>query len=165
MVVPLNQKTFEYFKKIFQEHKARKTYLALVYGTLRSDRVVINKPIGIKSGTIKRSVHSAKMSKDAITELEVVKRFKLKGQDFTLLRAYPKTGRTHQIRVHLASIHCPVVGDKLYGRKNDLFPELGRQFLHAEEIEFEDASGKELKFKASLPIELKRLLSQAGITF
>lgn len=163
MIIPLNKKSFEYFKKIFQEHKVRKTYLVLVYGTVRSDRVVINKPIGIKSGTTKRSVHSAKMSKDAITELEVVKRFELNGQDLTLLRAYPKTGRTHQIRVHLASIHCPVVGDKLYGRKNDLFPELGRQFLHAEEIEFKDASGKELAFRSALPKELKKLLDQSGI--
>jgi 23S rRNA pseudouridine1911/1915/1917 synthase len=165
MIIPLNQKTFEYFKKNFQKHEVKKTYLVLVYGTVRSDRVVINKPIGIKSGTTKRSVHSSKMSKDAITELEVVERFELKGQGLTLLRAYPKTGRTHQIRVHLASIHCPVVGDKLYGRKNDMFPEIGRQFLHAEEIEFKDMNGKELKFRAGLPTELKKLLVQAGITF
>ncbi|MCL5017097.1 MAG: RluA family pseudouridine synthase [Patescibacteria group bacterium] len=165
MIIPLNKKTFEYFKKIFQKHEVRKTYLALVYGTVRSDRVVINKPIGIKSGTTKRSVHSSKMSKDAITEFEVLKRFELDGQDLTLLRARPKTGRTHQIRVHLASIHCPIVGDKLYGGKNDIFPEIGRQFLHAEEIEFKDMNGKELKFKAKLPKELSGLLVRAGVIF
>lgn len=174
MIIPLNQTTFKYFKKLFQNHEVRKTYLALVYGTVKSDRVVINKPIGIKSGTTRHSVHSAKMSKEAVTEFEVVKRFKLKNQDLTLLRAYPKTGRTHQIRVHLASICCPVVGDKLYGRKKDLFPELGRQFLHAEAIEFparggsssggKDKKGKELKFEAPLPQELKKLVNISSVS-
>ena len=161
MIIPLNQKTFEYFKKLFQEHKIKKTYLVLVYGTVKSDRMVIDKPIGIKSGTTRRSVHCAKMAKDAITEFEVAKRFNYKGQDLTLLRAYPKTGRTHQIRVHLAYIHCPVVGDKLYGRKNDMFPEIGHQFLHAESIEFKDAKGKIQKFKAALPTILNSFLKSA----
>jgi 23S rRNA pseudouridine1911/1915/1917 synthase len=158
MVIPLNQKTFDFFKKLFQEHKIKKTYLVLVYGNVRSDKVLIDKPIGIKSGTTRRSVHSARMAKEAVTEFEVVKRFRYKNQDLTLLKAYPKTGRTHQIRVHLAYIHCPVVGDKLYGRKNDLFPEIGHQFLHAESIEFKDQKGKILKFKASLPKSLDLFL-------
>lgn len=160
MIIPLNQKSFDHFKKLFQEHKIKKTYLVLVYGTVKSDKVVIDKPIGIKSGTTRRSVHCARMAKEATTEFEVVKRFQHKNQKLTLLKAYPKTGRTHQIRVHLAYIHCPVVGDKMYGRKNDLFPEIGHQFLHAESIEFQDAKGKTLKFKASLPKELKTFLNK-----
>ena len=164
MVIPLNQKTFEYLKNLFQKHEVRKTYLALVYGTVKSDRVVINKPIGIKTGSTRHSVHSTRMAKEAITEFEVVKRFSLKNQDLTLLRAYPKTGRTHQIRVHLASICCPVVGDKLYGRKNELFPELGRQFLHAEAIEFKDSRGKELRFEAPLPKELKKFINTSSVS-
>jgi len=171
MIIPLNQKSFDYFKNLFspygrspegrQGSQIKKTYLVLVYGTVKSDRVVIDKPIGIKSGTTRRSVHCARMAKDATTEFEVVKRFRYKDQDLTLLKAYPKTGRTHQIRVHLAYIHCPVVGDKMYGRKNDLFPEIGHQFLHAESIEFSDAKGKIQKFKASLPKELHLLLKSA----
>ncbi len=158
MIIPLNNNYFEYFKKLFQKHEVRKTYLALVYGIVKNEKGIINKPIGIKSGTTRRSVHSAKMVKEAITDFEVEKRLKIKNQDLTLLRVFPKTGRTHQIRVHLASIHCPVVGDKLYGRKKDLFPELGRQFLHAAVIEFKDKKGKILKFEAKLPKELKSFL-------
>lgn len=161
MIIPLNQKTFDYFKKIFQEHEIKKTYVVLVHGNVKSDRVLIDKPIGIKSGTTRRSVHSSRMAKSATTEFEVVKRFKYKNESLTLLKAYPKTGRTHQIRVHLAYIHCPVVGDKLYGRKIDLFPEIGHQFLHAESIEFKDAKGKLLKFKADLPKSLKSFLKSA----
>jgi 23S rRNA pseudouridine1911/1915/1917 synthase len=169
ILAALNQKTFEYLKKLFQNHEIKKSYIALVYGTVKSDKGVINKPIGIKSGTIRRSVFSTKMSKEAITEFEVLKRFKMparmggKNQDLTLLRVYPKTGRTHQIRVHLASIHCPVVGDKLYGRKKELLgsPEINRQFLHAESIEFKDSKGKILKFKANLPVELRSFLKSA----
>ena len=160
MIVPLNQKYFDYFKGLFQDHKIQKTYTALVYGVIRSERGVINKPIGIKSGTTRRSVRSAKMSKEAITEFEVIKRFKKGNQDFSLLKVYPKTGRTHQIRVHLASIHCPVVGDKLYGRKNDLLigSKLNRQFLHASSIEFIDKDGKFLKFSVGLPNQLSSFL-------
>lgn len=178
MIIPLNQKTFDYFKKLFSAgggsparggHSAfggqvrgiKKTYIALVYGNIKSESFVINKPIGIKSGTTRRSVHCDKMAKEAVTEFEVVKRFRHKNQDLTLLKVYPKTGRTHQIRVHLAYIHCPVVGDKLYGRKNDLFPEIEHQFLHAESIEFEDSKGKVLKFKAGLPRQLNSFLKSA----
>jgi len=160
LIVPLNQEYFDYFKKLFQEHDIQKIYIALVYGFIRSEKGIINKPIGIKSGTTRRSVRSAKMSKEAITEFEVIKRFKKGNQDFTLLKVYPKTGRTHQIRVHLASIHCPVVGDKLYGRKNDLLiaSKLNRQFLHASNIEFTDKNGKLLKFSAGLPNQLSSFL-------
>jgi len=158
MIIPLNQDYFDYFKKLFQEHGIQKTYTALVYGLIRSEKGIINKPIGIKSGTTRRSVHSSKMAKEAITEFEVIKRLKIKGQDLTLVKVYPKTGRTHQIRVHLASIHCPVVGDKLYGRKKGIFEDLERQFLHASEIEFKDKKGKLLKFKAALPKNLDSFL-------
>jgi len=160
MIVPLNQKYFDFFKNLFKEHRIQKTYIALVNGIIRSEKGVINKPIGIKSGTTRRSVRSTKMSKEAITEFEVIKRFKKGNQDFTLLKVYPKTGRTHQIRVHLASIHCPVVGDKLYGRKNDLLidSKLNRQFLHASNIEFRDKNGKLLKFSAGLPNQLNSFL-------
>ena len=158
MVIPLNQEYFEYFKNLFQNHEVKKTYLALVYGIVRNQKGVINKPIGIKSGTTRRSVRSAKMVKEAVTEFEIEKRLKIKNQDLTLLKVFPKTGRTHQIRVHLASIHCPVVGDKLYGRKKDLFPELRRQFLHAYSIEFKDKKGKLVSFRAKLPKELNSFL-------
>jgi len=168
MIVPLHQDIFEYFKNLFQEHKIKKTYLVLVDGNVKSDNFVIDKPIGIKSGTTRRSVHCAKMSKNAITEFSVVRRYQLNGKSLTLLRAYPKTGRTHQIRVHLAYIHCPVVGDKLYGKKNNIFPEITRQFLHAEVIEFpilskfliskKYISGKMAIFKSKLPKDLNSFL-------
>lgn len=168
MIIPLNQDSFNYFKNLFQEHKIKKTYLALVYGNVKSDNFVIDKPIGIKSGTTRRSVHCVKMSKNAITEFSVVKRYQYKDQFLTLLQVHPKTGRTHQIRVHLAYIHCPVVGDKLYGRKKDIFPEISRQFLHAEVIEFPIKSkfiipkkyikDKMAIFKVKLPKELNSFL-------
>jgi 23S rRNA pseudouridine1911/1915/1917 synthase len=115
----------------------------------------IEKPIGIKSGTIKRTVHGGKMVKEAVTDYEVLKRF----EGYTLVEARPRTGRTHQIRVHLASLGHPIVGDRLYGGKKEKKSpiEAGRQFLHAAELTFEAKPGELVTFTAPLPDDLVQL--------
>lgn len=159
MLIVLNQKSFEYFKKLFQEHQVKKTYLALVCGAVKDEKGVIDKPIGIKSGTTKRTVHSSKMQKQAVTEYKIVKRLTIDNRDYTLLQVEPKTGRTHQIRVHLAFIGYPIAGDKLYGGAKAQLKNLTRQFLHAQAIEFTAPSGERMKFESELPEELKSLIN------
>lgn len=166
MIVARNQKSFEYLKKLFQEHKIKKTYLALVYGKVDPPvgGGVINRPLGIVSGSIKRTIHigHARLVKEAITKYKVKKYFEIDGQKVSLLEVEPLTGRTHQIRVHLASIGHPIVGDKLYGPKK-IFDTgqgkpLDRQFLHADSIEFVLPNGSRLKVGADLPRELLNLI-------
>lgn len=161
LVVARTQKMFEYLKKLFQEQRIKKTYLALVWGEVQS-KGVINKPIGLRNGTVKRSVRgkNLRMLKEAITEYEPVKIIEKGGSKFTLLKVFPKTGRTHQIRVHLASINRPVVGDKLYGGQKVNPWKLDRQFLHAESIEFALPNRKIVKFEARLPPELKKIIGK-----
>lgn len=154
MIVARNQKAFEYLKKLFQTRQVKKTYFALVWGKVKEKTGVIEKPLGIKSGTLKRTVSGkARMVKEAITVYKVVKFVKLKDQTFTLLEVQPLTGRTHQIRAHLASIGHPVVGDMLYGRK-PAPAGITRQFLHAESLELTLPSGSRIKISADLPPEL-----------
>ena len=138
ILVAKNQKYFEYLKNLFKVGQIKKTYLALVYGRVEPKTGVIKKPIYLKPGTIKRTIWQGKMEKEAITEYRVLKYFHITNQDdrrnllyFSLIKVMPKTGRTHQIRVHMASIQHPVVGDALYGLKTNPFG-LKRLFLHAE---------------------------------
>ena len=161
LVIPRNQETFNYLKELFQKHLVRKTYLALVKGKLKEAGGIIDKPIGIKSGSTKRSIHSSKMQKEAVTEYQVLKVLKLAGEEFSLLEVMPKTGRTHQIRVHLASIGHPIAGDRLYGGKRSQVSGLSRQFLHAKSIEFTVPSGERMRFEAELPKDLGSLLGSA----
>jgi len=167
ILIARNQKYFEYLKHLFQTHQIKKTYLALVYGELKPKTGVIKKPIRLKSGTIKRTVWKGKMEKEAITEYKVLKILKnssiTNSHDrenllyFSFLRVLPRTGRTHQIRVHLSSIGHPVVGDSLYGPKENPF-DLKRLFLHAESLEFSTAEGQRIKIESELPKELKSFL-------
>ncbi|MFA5084130.1 MAG: RluA family pseudouridine synthase [Candidatus Paceibacterota bacterium] len=157
ILIARNQEFFEYLKNLFKTHQIKKTYLALVWGKLEPKSGEINAPIGIKSGTIKRTVWQkrAKDLKEAITEYKVKKYFK----DFSLVELNPKTGRTHQIRIHLASVNHPVVGDKLYGFKKTEMPfDLSRQFLHAFSLEFSAADGHRIKIEAELPEELGMII-------
>jgi len=167
ILVARNQKYFNYLKHLFQSHQIKKTYLALVYGELKPKTGIIKKPISLKPGTIKRTIWAGKMEKQAITEYKVLKYFKTRintdkntdkhGYIFTFLRVMPKTGRTHQIRVHLASIGHPIVGDALYGPKQSLL-DLKRLFLHAASLEFSTVEGSRIKIEAALPEELKIVL-------
>jgi 23S rRNA pseudouridine1911/1915/1917 synthase len=193
ILIARNQKYFEYLKNLFQTRQIRKNYLALVWGEVHPVRNgvsngvkpksgVIEKPIALKSGSIKRTVWEGKMEKQAITEYQVLKYFTItnsydrksllyfshprksasnprQSATFSLLKVFPKTGRTHQIRVHLASIGHPVVGDSLYGKKENPFG-LKRLFLHAESLEFSPAEGKRIKVEAELPEDLKNALKK-----
>lgn len=185
MIVPRNQKTFEYLKALFQEHKVQKTYRALVVGTMEKKEGVIDAPIGIKNGTLKRSVHAKKMVKPAVTEYTTIEEMRIsesvvgksKGktsaleasldripkneknssETYSLLEVKPKTGRTHQIRVHFASIGHPIVGDKLYGKKRQ--PAFAhRLMLHAQSLAFSDNRGNHFEFDAE-PLDIHRMIS------
>lgn len=162
MLIPKTQDYFEYLKKLFQEHKVKKTYLALVYGEVKGG-ALINKPISLKAGTTKRTVHGGKMTKEAITEYRPLKHLEYEGMRFTLLEVSPKTGRTHQIRVHLASIGHPIVGDTLYSsssyRKLNPF-HLERQFLHAFSLELPTEKGRVLYIEAELPPALRYVIEK-----
>ncbi len=159
MVVAKNQPTFNFLKKLFQGREIHKTYLALVWGLVKADRGVIDKVISIKDGSVKRTVGRGKMPREAITEYEVVRRCRSGEQAMTLLRVSPKTGRTHQIRVHLNSIGHPVVGDKLYGKKKETLG-LMRHFLHAESLELPLPTGERITVAADLPAELTAALER-----
>ncbi|MEK7506248.1 MAG: RluA family pseudouridine synthase [Patescibacteria group bacterium] len=161
LLIAKNQHFFDHLKGLFQKHEVKKTYLALVHGRM-TGKGRIEKPIGLISGSVKRSVNGKKlkMVKEAATEYKVLK--VLKGK-YSLLRIFPETGRTHQIRVHLASIGHPIVGDRLYGNKKEDGElgkelELTRQFLHAESAEFNLEDGSRIKIEAELPGELTDFL-------
>ncbi len=157
LIVARNQKTFGYLKKLFQEHKIKKTYLALLWGRLEG-RGVVDSLIGLKPGTVRRVTRgkNLKMVKEAITEYKVLKNLEKSGEEFTLVELTPKTGRTHQLRVHMKSLNRPVVGDAVYGPKSNPFG-LSRQFLHAKSIEFTKPDGGRLKLEADLPLQLKTI--------
>jgi 23S rRNA pseudouridine1911/1915/1917 synthase len=172
MLVAKTQEYFEYLKSLFQKHEIKKTYLAVVYGVPKKREGVIDAPIGIVNGTLRRSTRSKKMQKEAITEYRVLRNYQIpitkyqinsksqnsKTEICSLLEVRPKTGRTHQIRVHLASIGHPIVGDKLYGKQfpipNSQFP--NRLLLHAASIEFRDRDGSVIKLSTEAPFALNQ---------
>jgi len=160
LLVARTQKGFQRLKTFFKEGKIEKRYLALVWGKVERNGTV-NKPIGLVGGTVKRGTRGKriKMAKEAITEYAPLRAFEKNGIWFTLMRVMPKTGRTHQIRVHLAHIGHAVVGDPLYAKKENPWG-LTRQFLHAESIEFTRENGKRIRIEAALPEELMRIAEE-----
>ena len=166
IIVARNQKFFEFLKERFKNHEVEKHYLALVSGKLLG-MGRIDKPIGLKSGTTRRSVRgrNMKMVKEAITDYRAKKIYISEAMGravyYTLLEVIPRTGRTHQIRVHFASMGHPIVGDTMYGSKGNALG-LMRHFLHSESLEFSTPGGKRIRIEADLPADLKKALEQLG---
>jgi len=146
--------------ELFREGKVEKNYLALVAGDWQFGDRVIDAPLEVrnrKGG--ERHVVVSDSGKPAQTRVSLSRRF----GDFSLVRCQPLTGRTHQIRVHLAHVGHPIAGDERYGsgsvNRQLAGRGLGRLFLHAQSISFPDSSGNERHFTAPLPDELERFLA------
>ncbi len=157
LLIAKNQKSFEYLKELFQKREIIKTYIALVNGQLKNKKGVIETPLGklgTKQTTRIQGKHELK-EKSAITKYGVLREY----TDYSLLEVTPKTGRTHQIRVHLKSIGHPVVCDPLYaGKKLICPPGLGRLFLHAQKLSFVSPAGESLTVEVNLPPKLDNFL-------
>ncbi len=150
LLIAKTQESFLYLKKQFKDRNIKKTYKAIVYGNVKKDRGVIDRPIGRSSRDFKMwSAESTARGKlrDAVTEYKTLKRNK----EFSYLDIYPKTGRTHQIRVHLKYIKHPIVCDKLYAFKKDCILGFSRMALHAQSIEFSLLDGSKIMIEAPLP--------------
>ncbi|MCO5229190.1 MAG: RluA family pseudouridine synthase [Thermomicrobiales bacterium] len=144
----------------WQARQVEKKYLALVTGVVEEDSATIDAPIG-RSSANRQQMTTTRSGRDAVTHFIVVERF----SDCTLLDVTIETGRTHQIRVHLAFIGHPVVADGLYGNKVSARVaerlDLHRQFLHAQSLSFAmPGSGEKRTFAAPLPADLQHVLDQ-----
>jgi 23S rRNA pseudouridine1911/1915/1917 synthase len=156
MIIAKNNLAFEFLKKQFQEGKAEKKYLALVVGKMEQKEGEISTFIARSSSDPTKQKVTQREGKKAITFYKAIEDF----PNFTLIKAMPKTGRMHQIRVHLAWLGHPVAGDKKYGPKTkSLPPGLKRQFLHAAELKIPLPNGQIKQFSSPLPSELVAVLA------
>ncbi len=152
LVVAKNDQAHFFLARQFKDHRIDRTYEAIVRGVVQHDEGEIDEPVGRAFLNRKRVIIRPSGGKSALTYYRVKKRF----AKATWLEIKPKTGRTHQIRVHLAHLGHPVLGDFLYGIKS-----LGidRQALHASELGFTHPRTKEkLHFKTAIPDDMKNLI-------
>jgi 23S rRNA pseudouridine1911/1915/1917 synthase len=158
MVLAKNQNTYNNLKKQFQDRRTKKIYKAFVYGEVKNEEGVIERPIGRSS---KFGLWSAQRGargflREAVTEYKVI----AKSKDYSFLELQPKTGRTHQIRVHLKAINHPVVSDSLYAPKKTNNLGFRRLALHAEKLTFYDLEGKAINIESKLPSDFHEALKK-----
>jgi 23S rRNA pseudouridine1911/1915/1917 synthase len=165
LIIAKNKKAYEFLKQQFQDRKVYKVYNAFIYGNLNEERGMIDRPIG-RSTTDFRKWSAQRNARgemrEAVTYFKVLKR----KDGFSFIEAMPKTGRTHQIRVHFKAINYPIVHDDLYATKFFLEQDnqLGfkRMALHARELEIEVPSGKTIKVVAPYPEDFEKAVSFFG---
>ena len=150
LIVAKNDKAHINMSEQIKDRKVKKTYIALVRGTITEYEATINMPIG-RSTKDRKKMAITKSGKEAITHFKVLNRYTTSKASYTLLEIKIDTGRTHQIRVHMAEIGHPVVGDMVYSNGKNEFGVVG-QCLHAKKLEFcHPITGKEMSFEAPLP--------------
>ena len=165
IVVAKSQRAMDALARAFASHeRVEKTYLAVCHGRPRLDSGRIENMIGRHPVDRKRMAIVEKGGKRAVTNWRVVKFIPESG--LSLVECRIETGRTHQIRVHMASLGCPVIGDSVYGRRaldSKLSPVPARQMLHAWRLSLpHPADGRRMDFESSLPADLLRYLPTAG---
>ena len=177
LLLAKNTKAHEFLKKQFsapalglktkrgladKQGRINKVYHCIVNGFVKNDRGIINKPIGRSPRDFRRHLAGRGARgemREAITEYKVLKRFAdKKGNKFTYLEVKPKTGRTHQIRVHMKFLNHPVACDSLYNPKGVCPTGFKRHALHAHSIEFRNLKGEILKIESKLPKEFSKYL-------
>lgn len=156
LIVAKNDKAHQALAKQIREHSFTRIYEAVVYGNLKQDEGKIDLPIGRNPSDRKKMAVTEKNSRNAVTHYQVLKRY----GNFTHIRLQLETGRTHQIRVHMAYLGHPVAGDPVYGPKK-VIASLRGQCLHARVIGFiHPATGEYMEFTSALPDYFLSFLKQ-----
>ncbi len=154
MVVAKNNAIHRHLARQFKDHTIERIYLAVVRGIVQHDEGLCEEPVGRAFLNKKKVIIRPTGGKEAATSFRVLKRF---SHPATLLEIYPRTGRTHQIRVHMKHIGHPVLGDSFYGLSSHL---IGRQALHAASLEVEHPkTGERLAFSSPLPADMQALIA------
>lgn len=155
IIIAKNDKAHINMSNLIKERKVKKTYIALVRGVIPENEATINMPIG-RSNKDRKKMAVVKTGKNAITHFKVIERF----SKYTLLELVIDTGRTHQIRVHMAEIGYPLVGDSVYSNGKNEFGVEG-QMLHAYKLEFDHPiTNKHMKLEAPLPEYFNNVLKE-----
>ncbi len=163
MVFAKNDASHKGLSAQIKNREVKKIYVALVHGKMKDQAGVIDAPIG------RHPVHRKKMAvltaanvkkREALTYYKVIKRLSAGKEQYTLVELDLKTGRTHQIRVHLSHIGHPVVGDSVYSRKKCSI-DAARQLLHAVMLSFHHpVTGRSLEFRSDIPGDMKQIIEQ-----
>ena len=155
LIVAKNDNAHINVSEQIKNHEVKKTYMALVRGNVKENQATIDMPIA-RSTKDRTKMAVSKNGKSAITHITVVERF----DGYTLLEVNIETGRTHQIRVHLAQIGYPIVGDYTYSNGKNPFGVEG-QMLHSMRLEFvHPTNGKKMKLEAKLPEYFESVLRE-----
>ena len=156
LVVAKNDAAHQSLAEQFAAHTAFRGYEAIVVGAPRQDKGVIDKPIA-RHKTDRKKMAIVEGGREAITHYTVLKRYR----GYTHMAFRLETGRTHQIRVHMASIGHPIIGDPVYGLKKDRFSDIGGQCLHAAKLTLQHpATGQIMNFSAPLPTYFTDILDK-----
>lgn len=158
MLIAKNQPAFSHLKKQFQDRAISKIYHAFVWGEMKNDEGIINRPIGrskkdFRQWSAQRGARGT--MREAVTHYRVI----AKSGGFSFVEVIPKTGRTHQIRVHFKAVNHPLVADFLYALKKERALGFERLALHAYSIEFRLRDGNQMKVIAPYPEDFKRALN------
>lgn len=161
MVVGRTPEAVSVLSKAIKEHEVDRRYVATVVGKLPVEHGVVDQPIG-RHPTIRTRQAVVREGRPARTRFAFFASFEAFGKTLSMVILKLETGRTHQIRVHMRAIRCPIVGDPVYGT---IVPELPlrRQFLHANQLSFSHPiTGEQLRFRSLLPLDLFLALKEFG---
>lgn len=161
LIVAKNDKAHINMSNQIKDRQVKKTYIALVRGIVAENEATINMPIG-RSTKDRKKMSVTKIGKEAITHFKVINRYTTSKGEYTLLEITIDTGRTHQIRVHLAEIGYPVIGDNIYSNGKNQFGVEG-QMLHAQKLEFiHPITENKMVLTAPIPKYFKEVLNTFG---
>jgi 23S rRNA pseudouridine1911/1915/1917 synthase len=162
LVIAKNQIAFDDLQKKFQDRKVKKTYYAFVYGRVIIDHQVVDMPIGRSKTDFRRwstGTDARGVLREATTEYRVIH----KTDEVTFVEVAPKTGRTHQIRVHMRVVGNPIVCDPVYAPLRKGVLGFGRLALHAKGISFKSLAGEQISVSAPYPPDFAKALGIIGV--
>lgn len=155
LIIAKNDKAHIAMSEQIKNHEVKKTYIALARGRIKENKATIDMPIA-RSNKDRTKMAVSRQGKNAVTHITAIEKF----ENYTLLEVIIETGRTHQIRVHLAEIGYPIVGDQVYSNGKNPFGVIG-QMLHSQKLEFKHPiTGKEMKLEAPLPEYFENVLKE-----